>query len=101
MCIILVVYGISQPYKSQIANILELVVQLNFIVVLVLDSTAFLKDEYSVFAVPETRENATLNLFDGKITKISTVAKILLPFYYLPLLLFFFTAVAYLITGFR
>ena len=106
MCIILVVYGLCRPYKSQVTNMMEMVVQINFIVLLALESTGFLKDQYNVFPVPEVgalnvSRNATSNLFDGKITGISTIAKILLPFYYLPLLLFFFTAVANLIIYFR
>ena len=105
MCIMLVIYGLVLPYKSKLTNILELGIQINFIVLLALDSTSFLKDTYNTFpTLPQVQASAQLNttavdsnnckdIFSG----ISDISKILLPFYYLPLLLFIITAIGKLI----
>ena len=105
MCITLVVYGLIQPYKSKLTNVLELIVQINFIVLLALESTSFLKDTYNTFPpLPQMQASVQLNTTaaDNNICKdapvgISDLSKILLPFYYLPLLLLIITAIGKLI----
>ena len=104
MCIMLAVYGICQPYKSRATNKMEIVLQVNFIFLLTLQSSGYLRDVHNV---PEDELN-TLNEvaagFDGNITRISSLAKILLPFYYfyyLPLLFFILTAMIYLVVYIR
>ena len=105
MCIMLVIYGLIQPYKSKLTNVLELVVQINFIVLLALESTSFLKDTYNTFpTLPQMQASAQLNTTaaDDSTCKdapigISDLSKILLPFYYLPLLLLIITAIGKLI----
>ena len=101
MCIMLVVYGFIQPYKSRTANIMEIVVQTNFIILLSLESTSFLKDAYNVFPPPQLQATTTLNetavACKDDLPGVSLLTKILLPFFYTPLLLFFVTATTELI----
>ena len=108
MCIMLAIYGLIQPYKSKLTNVLELVVQINLIVLLALESTSFLKDTYNtVPRLPQKQASAQLNTTvtaadDSSPCKdapvgISDLSKILLPFYYLPLLLLIITATGKLI----
>ncbi len=87
MCILVAVYGLFQPYKSIAVNILEICVLSNFLLLLMLQSTQLIKDNYVVFPLPDaiTEFNLTTTacqLYSG----ISTLTWILLPFYYLPLL---------------
>ena len=103
MCIILVTYGFIQPYKSPLSNILEIVVQANFVLLLVLESTTFLEDAYGVYLSAETdtavSPNATSAYTDGA-PGVSAFTMILLPFYYAPLLLFIVVATVKLILYF-
>lgn len=105
MCVMLAFYGFMQPYKSNLTNVLELTVQINFIILLALESTSFLRDTYNTFPPPpQMQANAQPNTTaagdstckdapDG----ISDLSKILLPFYYFPLLLLIITATGKLI----
>lgn len=103
MCIILVTYGFIQPYKSQLSNILEMVVQANFVVLLVLESTTSLKDAYGAYQstamATAVGPNATNVCIDG-IPGVSAFTTILLPFYYAPLLLFVLLATVKLVLYF-
>ena len=106
MCVMLAVYGMCQPYKSRATNIMEMVLQVNFIFLLTLQSSGYLRDVYNVFPAPELNPSAinanVAPIFDGNITRIiSSLAKLLLPFYYLPLLLFIVTAIVYLVVYIR
>lgn len=76
MSVMLVVYGMIQPYKNRTTNIVEMLVQINFILLLTLESSGYLKDT-----------NVDLNS-----SGVSTVTAILLPFYYLPIVPFIVTA---------
>ncbi len=87
MCILVAVCGLFQPYKSMAVNILEICVLSNFLLLLMLQSTQLIKDTYVVFPLPvaTTESNlttSTCQLYSG----ISTLAWIMFPFYYLPLL---------------
>ena len=96
MCIVFTVYGFIQPYKSRVANVLEMLVQINFIVLLLLESTSFLRDIYNVFPLPQVTVEQSLNVTDvctdGR-SGVSVITSILLPFYYSPLLLFITVAI--------
>ena len=97
---IFVVYGFIQPYKEQLTNILEMVVLGNLVLLLTLESTAFLNDVYSVFPQPLTStaasQNATVTCVEG-IHGVSDLTKVLLPFYYAPLFLFAIVAAVKLV----
>ena len=91
MCIMLVAYGFVQPYKSKIANVLEAIIQVNFIVLLSLESTSGFRDVYSTFSPPtvptDLGSNATSVCRDD-LSSVSVFTTILLPFYYAPILSF-------------
>ena len=104
ICIMLVVYGLIQPYKSKSANVLELVIQINFIILLAVGSNTFIKDTYNTFPVPQMptrayQPNTTEAVCEDTHSNhgISDISKILLPLYYFPLLLLMVTAVGKLI----
>ena len=70
MCIVFVLYGFIQPYKSRITNFIEMMVQVIFIILLALESTSFLRDVYNVFPAParvttSVNPNATDACTDG------------------------------------
>ena len=93
MSILLVVYGYIQPYKSLTANIAEIVVQMNFSLLLILESTSFLRDAYNTFPSTSRLESGTSvqnesNTCSDDLTGVSILSAILLPFYYMPLLFF-------------
>ena len=102
LCIALAVYGYIQPYKSLIANIMEIVVQTNFILLLALESNSFLRDTYNTFPplqndpVSPLKSNSWVADCRDSFTGVSELTKILLPFLYLPVVLF--TAIAAIIT---
>ena len=87
LCIILVVYGYIQPYKSLTANIVEIVIQMIFILLLALESTSFLRDAYNIFPPSEVQTVNGTDVCKDDLSGVSLLTAILLPFYYLPLLL--------------
>ena len=90
MCIVFCIYGLVQPYKSRVTNIIEMMVQVTFIILLTLESTSFLRDIYNVFPLPQVRvgnsANVTMDVCTDGRSGVSVITSILLPFYYLPLL---------------
>ena len=99
----LAVYGITQPYKSRATNVMEMLIQINFILLLALESSGYLKDTYSVFPIPElpANNNVNITLSASTFNRISSITKILLPFYYLPVFPFIITAVVNLVQYIR
>ena len=92
VCIALATYGYIKPYKSLFANLMEVVVQTNFIILLTLESNGFLRDTYNTFP---PLLNDTVNITPNEVatcsdsfTGVSRLAIILLPFLYFPVLLF-------------
>ena len=93
MCILLALYGSIQPYKSLFANILEVVVQTNFILLLSLESTSFFKDTFP--SLGQRMQTGTslgngTSLCSDEVDghKVPPFTAILLPSYYFPLFLF-------------
>ena len=90
MCIVFCIYGLVQPYKSRVTNIIEMLIQVTFIILLTLESTSFLRDIYNVFPLPQVRvgngANVTMDVCTDGRSGVSVITSILLPFYYLPLL---------------
>ena len=104
LCIILVVYGYIQPYKSLTANVMEIVIQMNFVLLLALESTSFLKDTYNTFPESEVEAGTSLNktgVCKDDLTGVSVFTAILLPFYYMPLFLLAILAIVKLILFIR
>ena len=69
------------PYKSKVANIFELVVQLNFLILLVLELTPFVREDLFVFS-GSTSGGVCNNIFSN----VSYIVILLTPVYYMPLL---------------
>ena len=80
LVVIIAVYGYVQPYKSRVANVLELVVQVNFLIFMLLEATTFVRESLFKFSVHVSSNNATPQ-------GISFLSWLLLPFYYFPLVL--------------
>ena len=85
---IITVYGFVQPYKSRTANLLEMGVQVNFLLLLLIEATSNIRDLYFTFP-PLLQSNVTSEpeCVDSP-TGIAPITWILMPFYYLPLLVF-------------
>ena len=96
LAIIMTVYGFVQPYKSQTANLLEMGVQVNFLLLLLIEATSNIHELYFTFP-PLLQSNTTSEpeCVDTQ-TGIAPMTWILMPFYYLPLLVFAVVACVYL-----
>ena len=90
------VYGFAQSYKSLIANILEMGVQVNFLLLLLIEATSGIHDLY--FTFPPLLQSNTK--FDPECVDcpmgIAPITWILMSFYYLPLLVFAVVACVHL-----
>ena len=92
LVISLSVYTYNFPYKTRTANILEVIIQFNFLTLLVLNSIPVLQERLFVFH-RETTDGICSNNFSS----ISYLVILLVPVHYLPLLLFIVVAIAHLI----
>ncbi len=80
------------PYKSKAANVLEVVVQLNFLILLLLELTTFVQTDLFLFS-GDTSDGVCGNAFSS----ISYIVILLAPVYYAPLLVLIVVVVVYLI----
>ena len=87
------VYGYVQPYKTRLTNIIETVVDVNFLLLLSLNATSFFRDDYLTFPYASLSQSADDSCSDS-VRGIAIVSWILTPFYYLPLLVLCITAMA-------
>ena len=98
MCILLALYGSIQPYKSLVTNIMELVLQTNFIILLALESTTFFRDMFPSLGhrvqAGTSLGNETSEECSGEANDhtVSPFTAVLLLCYYFPLFLFIVTA---------
>lgn len=81
------VYIYVQPYKSKLTNMIESGINLNFLVLLILNTTAYFREDYLIFPAPVQSVNSSNSCSDS-VNGIATVSWILMPFFYLPLLVF-------------
>ena len=93
MCILLALYGSILPYKSLFANVMEIVLQTNFIILLALESTSFFRDTFPSLnhrmqTGTSLRNETTVCSDEVDDHRVSPFTAILLPFYYFPLFLF-------------
>ena len=103
LTIFIIVYAYVLPHKSKVANILEIAVQLNFLTLLVLETTPLFQDTLFIFPAPSEQDSLSLER-GSQLQKCvdspqdtSLLTWLLLPFYYLPVLGFIMTASIYLI----
>ena len=98
LVISIIIYTYVLPYKSKVANTLEIAVQLNFLTLLVLETTPLFQDTLFIFTAPSEQDlerNSQECVDSPKDTSLLTW--LLLPFYYLPVLGFTVTASVYII----
>ena len=91
LVISLIVYGYVLPYKSKVANGVEIVTQLNFLTLLVLEATPLFRETLFIFPAPTGKAGIADMKSDGhecddNATTTSSLTWLLLPFYYVPLL---------------
>ena len=84
LTLLLALYHFTQPYKSPVANALELVVQLDFLLLLLLVSSAILEPFYGLPLQGTVSSNDTCG---GHDVGVAGVVWFLTPFYYFPVLL--------------
>lgn len=92
----LCLYTYYMPYRSKLANILELAMQLNFLVLLVLEHAPFVREDLFVFS-----ENTDAGYCDNSFSNFSNIVILLAPIYYVPLLVICVVAVVYLVVEIR
>ena len=92
LAITLAIQGHVQPYKHYWTNICEVVVLVDFIILLALRETKFFIDEYFRFP-SDTGDDGCGNLTPKSVAIISWA---LLPLYYFPVLLLITLATAYI-----
>ena len=78
------VYGYVQPYRSQLANLLEAAININFLFLLIINATSFFHDDFFIFL--SLTESTSSGECAGSRVGIALVSWILVPFYYLPVL---------------
>ena len=98
LVISIIIYTYVLPYKSKVTNTLEIAVQLNFLTVLVLETTPIFQDTLFIFTAPSEQdlEISSQKCVDSP-KDTSLLTWLLLPFYYLPVLGFIVIASIYLI----
>ena len=90
LVISLIIYGYVLPYKSKVANGVEIVTQLNFLTLLVLEATPLFRETLFIFPAPTGKVIDIEMKSDGQCetspVTTSSLSWLLLPFYYVPLL---------------
>ena len=75
------VHGYLQPYRALLANLLEIAVNVNFLLLLLISTTHYFYDDLFIF--PTHNENTECA---SSLNSIAQVSWILMPVYYLPVL---------------
>jgi hypothetical protein len=79
-------YIYVQPYRLKITNLIESAINVNFLLLLILNTTAFFREDYLTFpAPPEVQSSNATYSCTHSVSGVATVSWILMPFYYLPL----------------
>ena len=90
LVISLIVYGYVLPYKSKVANGVEIVTQLNFLMLLVLEATPLFRELLFIFPAPtgkvgDNEMKSSGHECEASPVTTSSLSWLLLPFYYVPL----------------
>ena len=96
LCIFMALYGFYQPYKYCVVNVLEIVVEFNFLVILLLVSSKVMEPFYKLHLVKSaqlTSDSCSAVQRNG----IAVATWILLPLYYFPILLLAIICSSYLV----
>ena len=92
LAITIAVYGYVQPYKSMFTNILELILQVDFLILVLLWGTPYITEEYFVFEpspITSGRDECARDAMG-----IAEVTWILMPILYLPLIILLVVLIA-------
>ena len=86
VAVIIAIHGYLQPYRSRLANLLELAVSINFLILLLINTTPFFNEDIFFFssAGPSSTSECTAG--------VAQISWLLLPIYYLPILVVSVTA---------
>lgn len=100
LMIAIVMYGYAQPYKHAGVNVLEILLSVNTLILLLLVNTTTFQEELSIIGpLPDNGEISSCRESLGGVTDF---AWLLLPVYYLPLIMFFtvgFTWISFRLIG--
>ena len=81
------IYSFIQPYRSRLANHFEIAVNLNFLLLLTISSTSFFTDDFFFFpSFADVTESTGGESYCGSVEGVAVVSWVLMPFYYLPVL---------------
>ena len=103
-------YGLVQPYKSSIVNFLEIGLQINFLLLLLLQQTETIQDDYFTFPTRSVvNESFSLSVNESlqehscpsEVQSTAKIVWILMPFYYFPVLVLIFVAIVFLVLFIR
>ena len=79
VAVIIAIHGYVQPYRSRLANLLELAVSINFLILLLINTTPYFNEDMFFFSSAE--HNSTSECTNG----VAQISWLLLPIYYLPI----------------
>lgn len=96
LVISLSLYTYNLPYKSKLANVIEVIVQLNFLALLLLDFTPSIRTDLFFFSV-----NADDGTCSNMFSHVSYIVMLLGPLYYAPVLFFFIVGLVHLMIFIR
>lgn len=80
------VSGYVQPYRSQLANLLETAVHINFLFLLILNATSYFHNDLFIFSSDSLTDGSSSESCTGGLAGIAHVTWILMPVYYLPVI---------------
>ena len=84
LAVIIAVYGCVQPYKDTLTNILEIFVQVDFLILVFLWATPHISEEFFVFK-PPSNSTSSHGECAGDTKGVAEIVWILMPIFYLPL----------------
>ena len=90
------VHGYVQPYRYRLTNLLEIAMNVNFLLLLFINTTPYFYDELYIFSSHTHNDECA-----GIHKSVTQISWILIPVYYLPLLVACVTASVVAICFFR
>lgn len=87
--------GMTMPYKTRVANYLEVVLGSIVTLLLLLPQVTKLREEMDVFTISSHFDNSSYNNCDIELN-LSRLSILLTPFYYLPIVIIVGVAIAHI-----
>ena len=84
--VLIVLTGLTRPYSSALTNLLDMVLSVNVLILLLIRNTRQANDDLSAVSFHMMKSTDSSSCADYDLD-LSTLSYILLPFFYLPLLL--------------